>query len=457
MQKIQGGVLAFAFMLFITPVIAQNVAINADGSLPDPNAILDIKSSTKGILIPRISSPARLSMATTRGLLVYDTTTNSFWYYNSYKWLVLTTGTNAIRNGSNTATGDSALYSNGGWSNTANGYNALFSNISGNGITAIGSYSLRSNTTGNENTACGASSMFDNTTGSYNTATGAGSLYYNTTGRNNVANGYSTLLFNRTGNDNTACGAFTLQYDTSGFANTAIGSSTMQRNIGGYYNTAVGHHTLATNSTGNCNTAIGVYADVNSETLTNATAIGYGAIVNASNKVRIGNSTVTVIEGQVPFTTPSDGRFKFNVQEDVKGLEFITQRRPVTYQFDVKRFDTQQSFVSTNNDVQWAGYNEATQMRRSGFIAQEVEKAALTSGYNFSGIIKPKTAEEYYGLSYESFVVPLVKAVQELKEENNGLKQKLEEQSYRQKEQDAKLASLQQQLDALQQLLPHTK
>jgi hypothetical protein len=53
------------------------------------------------------------------------------------------------------------------------------------------------------------------------------------------------------------------------------------------------------------------------------------------------------------------------------------------------------------------------QIRRSGFIAQEVEQAAIKSGYNFSGIIKPKSAAEHYSLSYDAFVVPLVKSVQE--------------------------------------------
>jgi hypothetical protein len=60
-----------------------------------------------------------------------------------------------------------------------------------------------------------------------------------------------------------------------------------------------------------------------------------------------------------------------------------------------------------------ASYNEAAAIRRTGFIAQEVEKAANTSGYDFSGIIKPKTEQDHYSLSYESFVVPLVKAMQE--------------------------------------------
>jgi len=56
---------------------------------------------------------------------------------------------------------------------------------------------------------------------------------------------------------------------------------------------------------------------------------------------------------------------------------------------------------------------EASTIRRTGFIAQEVEKAAMATSYDFSDIVKPKSEKEHYGLSYESFVVPLVKAMQE--------------------------------------------
>lgn len=50
------------------------------------------------------------------------------------------------------------------------------------------------------------------------------------------------------------------------------------------------------------NTAVGDLADVSTSNLSNATAIGANAMVNASNKVRIGDGNVTVIEGQVDFT-----------------------------------------------------------------------------------------------------------------------------------------------------------
>ena len=49
----------------------------------------------------------------------------------------------------------------------------------------------------------------------------------------------------------------------------------------------------------------------------------------------------------------------------------------------------------------------------SGFIAQEVEKAAREAGYDFSGVDKPKNEKDLYGLRYADFVVPLVKAIQE--------------------------------------------
>src|SRR5215213_4581703 len=66
--------------------LAQNVAINSDGSPPDKNAILDIKSGNKGLLIPRMTTDARLKIPNTQGLMVYDINTNSFWYNTGTKW-----------------------------------------------------------------------------------------------------------------------------------------------------------------------------------------------------------------------------------------------------------------------------------------------------------------------------------------------------------------------------------
>ena len=63
------------------------VGINLDGSEPDPSAILDIKAVNRGLLIPRITTSSRnLIPSPAKGLLIYNTTTNQFNYYNGSLW-----------------------------------------------------------------------------------------------------------------------------------------------------------------------------------------------------------------------------------------------------------------------------------------------------------------------------------------------------------------------------------
>jgi trimeric autotransporter adhesin len=52
-------------------------------------------------------------------------------------------------------------------------------------------------------------------------------------------------------------------------------------------------------------------------------------------------------------------------------------------------------------------------MLQTGFIAQDVEAAAKELNFDFSGVDAPKNENDFYGLRYAEFVVPLVKAVQE--------------------------------------------
>ncbi len=361
----------------------------------------------------------------------------------------------------NTASGRTALYTNTtGNYNTATGYVALFNNTKGDYNTATGANALVNNITGSYNTADGWDALYSNTTGIYNTAMGDSALFSNTTGAFNTAAGRYALAFNKTGISNTANGANALYFNT-GSNNTAMGRDVLYNNKKGSNNTAYGMNALFTNTKGSNNTALGYGADVSSGTLTNATAIGCGAIVNASNKVRIGNAAVTVIEGQVLPTTPSDGRFKFNVREDVHGLDFILKLRPVSYQFDVTKMDEQMSGRPVSNtDAIQASYQEAITIRRTGFIAQEVEKAAEMIGYNFTGVNKPASDKDHYSLSYEAFVMPLVKAVQEqqeqldkLNKENETLKEKLLSQNTESKELKETITNMQAAFTAQQNLV----
>ena len=78
--------LSCCFCFFLYTIHAQ-VAINEDGSNPDASAILDVKSADKGMLIPRMDSASKNAISNPAiGLLVYDTDTQTFWYYDNSQW-----------------------------------------------------------------------------------------------------------------------------------------------------------------------------------------------------------------------------------------------------------------------------------------------------------------------------------------------------------------------------------
>ena len=71
-----------AALLISASAFAQNVGINSDGTAPDASAMLDVKSTTKGFLAPRVVSTANVTSPAT-GLLVYQTGGTPGYYYNS--------------------------------------------------------------------------------------------------------------------------------------------------------------------------------------------------------------------------------------------------------------------------------------------------------------------------------------------------------------------------------------
>ena len=452
---------------------AQNVGIGT--SSPNANSKLDITATDKGILIPRMDSVHRKAIPNTVGLLVYDNTTNSFWYNDGAAWQNIATavsgwsltGNHGLDTSKNflgttdnaplifrvnnlfagkigdgaVSIGEGAYLNNQNPNNmilTAVGLGALHSNTndpsiytSGYNNTAVGGYALYNNTTGQSNTAVGSFALNASTTGRDNTATGASTLQQNTTGSNNAAYGSGALNRNQTGTGNTALGGIALSINADGSYNTAVGSSALV-NSGTSGNTAVGANAMKNNFDGSNNTAVGYNSDVSTfvSPMSNATAIGYNAKVDASNKIRLGDENVTTVESNGVFNTVSDGRFKYNVQEDVKGLDFVMKLRPVTYQFDTKK---QEDFTKgnlseeqLNSHVIPVAFTESNNIKRTGFIAQEVEKAAQKTGYNFDGVKIPATDKQYYSLSYASFVVPLVKAVQEQQQVIDNLKKQNE-------------------------------
>jgi len=286
-------------ILLLTIIIASasafaQVAINTDGSNPNASAMLDVKSIDKGMLVPRMTSAQRTAISSpANGLLVYDTNTQSFWFYQNSAWKELRAGNipglsdadgdtkigvevtpdeDVIRFYSknvnsfsmdsmriepagnsaffgagtgglftdryNIAIGDSALHNNGSAStdindskfNIAIGSMALYNNSRGIYNTAVGSYALSQNTTASSNTALGFASLATNDDGVGNSAAGYQALSANTTGNMNVAVGYDALLNNSTGISNVAIGVDALQANTTRSNLVAVGDSALYHN-----------------------------------------------------------------------------------------------------------------------------------------------------------------------------------------------------------------------------------
>lgn len=82
------------FLYFINFVCFQlNSQVSIGTKSPSPNSIFELESFNKGFLLPRMSSFVRNSINVMnpkdKGLQVFDTTTNSIWYWNGNQWVNL--------------------------------------------------------------------------------------------------------------------------------------------------------------------------------------------------------------------------------------------------------------------------------------------------------------------------------------------------------------------------------
>jgi tellurite resistance-related uncharacterized protein len=232
----------------------------------------------------------------------------------------------------------------------------------------------------------------DASSGTLNTASGIGALYSNTSGYLNTAVGLNGLYTNSAGSFNSAFGNGALYLNEDGSYNTAIGSRAAYSNTSGSYLVAVGREALFNNTTGDFNTVIGYAADVTTGGITNATAIGYNAKVNDSNKVRIGNTSVTVIEGNVGLTVTSDARLKEDIATIESGLAFIKDLNPVSYH----------RINSDSDDIEM------------GLLAQEVEEVLAAHGLSNSGMVHQASEDAYRSVRYNDLLAPMIRAIQQL-------------------------------------------
>ncbi|HEX7556524.1 MAG TPA: hypothetical protein VF338_07850 [Leptolinea sp.] len=309
----------FLVILFLLVVKAfPQVAINTDGSQPNSAAILDVSSTTKGFLAPRMTTLQRTALSATAidGLMVYDTDLHNYFFFKGGS-------INAWEQQLGSSTGWS-LNGNGGTDSTinligtTNSQAVIFktNNSERLRINKVGNIGIGINNpheqlelTGNlripATTATagiiymgsdrfihiyGTGSMFIGisagnltNTGQNNTATGNQSLNSITSGRNNTAYGYNSLFSTTTPYGNNAFGNLALYSNNQGWYNCAFGDRALYSNQNGGYNIAMGYQALYTNQDGINNTAIGHLALNKNVGGGNNNAVGYNALLNNSS------------------------------------------------------------------------------------------------------------------------------------------------------------------------------
>ena len=253
--------------------------------------------------------------------------------------------------------------------NTAVGYRALTLGTSGSN-TALGYNALAATTTGANNTGIGAFALLAQNRGSGNVALGRGALSSVTSGSNNLGLGYSvgsTVL--NTGSNNILIG-------TSNAVTTPAADTSNWINLGNQF---VSDGALTGSET------IGLNRNSTGTPGTTALIVGTGA----SN----GNGALLTAAGV--WTNASDRRIKENIQQLGYGLDTVMRLRPVAYQM------------------------KGTQEKQIGFIAQEVEQVMPEV------VVRPANLDDpsqHYTLAYGNMVATTVKAIQELKAENDQLR-----------------------------------
>ncbi len=417
--------------------------------------MLDVKATDKGILVPRMTTTQRTSISSpANGLLVFDSTTGSFWFYQNSKWTELRAGNIP---GLSDADGDTKVEVE---ETTDEDIIRFYSKD----VNSFSMDSMRIETGNNSvflGRASGAISLYYNTGGSFNTAVGFGTLFKNTTGTDNCAYGALALHENLTGNENVAFGRMSMMNSTSGSNNTAFGSYTLYINSAGYDNTAIGMMSLYNNKIGSRNTAIGSYSLQNNKKSHYNVAIGYNSCLNdtsgffqlnignliygtdvdgTGNTISTGNIGIGVqypqerlhVDGKirmdyisgVSWTTYVDGSYDYNFDyngtlkawiDDADGSYHSVSDKQL--KAGISPINNMLTTIVVLQPVTYYMKGDDTQTEKIGMIAQDVEKY-------FPQAVSEKNGTKT--LNYAVFGMLAIEALKEQQKEIDGLKQRLE-------------------------------
>jgi hypothetical protein len=227
---------------------------------------------------------------------------------------------------------------------------------------------------------------------------------------------------------NTAVGYSAGTAVTTGTSNTLIGGNAGLGMNTGYENTCVGYAAGDQITTGNNNVMIGCSIDPAAGDQVHGIAIGVGLTVAANDFSfgKVGNVVTNDFDADANWSRSSDERLKKNVTNQSLGLDFINDLRTVKYNWKASNeLDSTDAQLAHLYKEDAADNVMNTDAVMHNFIAQEVKAALDTAGVSDFGGWK----EDHYGVqqvSREMFVIPLVKAVQELSTQVETLTARIE-------------------------------
>jgi hypothetical protein len=281
--------IALISMCSVNLMLSQSVGIGT--STPHTSAQMDITSTSKGFLLPRMTAAQRIAIVTPAiGLEVYQTDgTKGFYYFDGTVWTLLgpgsssgwsMTGNTAIDpsvnyigttdvqpligkangeqvfrftpNNNNMILGYQASHSNyeGGTYNHIVGYRAGYNNAGA--FSHFDGLQAGYNNYGNFNQFIGYNAGYSNTSGAGNFFNGFAAGYSNTTGSNNLVIGYQAGYKNVTNNENHIIG-YQAGFNNTGQLNHFVGFQAGYANTTGHLNFFEGYKAGTSNTTGNNN------------------------------------------------------------------------------------------------------------------------------------------------------------------------------------------------------------
>jgi len=338
--------------------------------------------------------------------------------------------------GQNTFIGGQAGQANiDGTNNLGIGVNALQSNTTGDFSVAIGHFALQTqnitNGAAGNNTAVGYNAGNKITTGIDNIVIGAAAGFDITDGERNVCIGSIAGEEITTADDIIAigfrAGGGNAGAATTGHDNVCIGTSSGESLTTGFANIFMGKDSGSTTTQAARNICIGHQARNAVATDDDTIVLGYN-IAGASNDFSFGKASNVVtndFDSDANWSRSSDKRLKKNITDQKLGLDFINDLRTVKYNWKPNHeLDSTDSQLAHLYKEKEADNEMNTTATMHNFIAQEVKTALDKAGVSdFAG-----WKEDIYGVqqvSREMFVIPLVKAIQELSTKNDALETSL--------------------------------